>query len=74
MERVEQLYLNKNSIYNIMFYNVYYGVIGKQCFATSCVVVLIRAGVVRLMFRRRGKRAAGSLAVPALPHALPKRI
>ena len=32
MERVEQLYRNNYSMYNIMFYNVYYGVIGKQCF------------------------------------------
>ena len=35
VERVEQLYWNKNSIYDIMFNNVYYGVIGKQCFATQ---------------------------------------
>ena|GEM_PF-2393506 len=32
MERVEQLYRNNYSTYNYMFYNVYYGVIGKQCF------------------------------------------
>ena len=32
MERVEQLYRNNYSIYNYMFYNVYYGIIGKRCF------------------------------------------
>ena len=32
MERVEQIYRNNYSTYNYMFYNVYYGVIGKQCF------------------------------------------
>ncbi len=32
MERVEQLYRNNYSTYNYMFYNVYCGVIGKQCF------------------------------------------
>jgi len=29
---VEQLYRNNCSIYNYMFYNVYYGIIGKQYF------------------------------------------
>ena len=29
---MEQLYRNNYSIYNYMFYNVYYGIIGKQCF------------------------------------------
>ena len=33
MERVEQLYRNNYSIYNIMFYIVYYGLIGKRYFA-----------------------------------------
>ena len=32
MKQLEQLYRNNHSIYNIMFYNVYYGIIGKQCF------------------------------------------
>ena len=32
MERVEQIYQNNYSIYNYMFYNVYYGIIGKQYF------------------------------------------
>ena len=32
MERVEQIYQNKYNIYNPLFYNVYYGVIGKRCF------------------------------------------
>jgi hypothetical protein len=30
--RVEQLYRNNYSIYNIMFYIVYYGLIGKRYF------------------------------------------
>ncbi|MDP4065777.1 hypothetical protein IMCC1933_21260 [Rhodobacteraceae bacterium IMCC1933] len=30
MERVEQIYQNNYSIYNIMFYIVYYGLIGKR--------------------------------------------
>jgi hypothetical protein len=29
----ERLYRNNYSIYNVMFYNVYYGLIGKRCFA-----------------------------------------
>ena len=33
MERVEQLYRNNYSIYNYMFYNIYYGIIGKRCFS-----------------------------------------
>ena len=32
VERVEQLYRNNYSIYNLVFYNIYYGIIGKQCF------------------------------------------
>ena len=32
VERVEQIYRNKYNIYNLLFYNVYYGTIGKQCF------------------------------------------
>jgi hypothetical protein len=32
VERVEQIYQNNYSIYNYMFYNVYYGIIGKQYF------------------------------------------
>ena len=29
---MEQIYRNKYNIYNSLFYNVYYGVIGKRCF------------------------------------------
>ena len=29
---MEQIYRNKYNIYNHLFYNVYYGKIGKQCF------------------------------------------
>ena len=29
---MEQIYQNKYNIYNPLFYNVYYGVIGKRCF------------------------------------------
>jgi len=29
---VEQIYRNKYNIYNLLFYNVYSGVIGKRCF------------------------------------------
>ena len=32
---MEQLYRNNYSIYNYMFYIVYYGLIGKRCFATA---------------------------------------
>ena len=32
MEQVEQIYRNNYSIYNIMFYIVYYGLIGKRYF------------------------------------------
>ena len=30
---MEQLYRNNYSIYNYMFYNIYYGLIGKRCFS-----------------------------------------
>ena len=33
VEQVEQIYRNKYNIYNLLFYNVYSGVIGKRCFA-----------------------------------------
>ena len=33
MERVEHLYRNNYSIYNYMFYIIYYGIIGKWCFS-----------------------------------------
>ena len=33
MERVEQIYRNNYSIYNYMFYIIYYGIIGKWCFS-----------------------------------------
>ena len=33
VERVEQLYRNNYNIYNYMFYNIYYGLIGKRCFS-----------------------------------------
>ena len=32
VEQMEQIYRNKYNIYNSLFYNVYYGKIGKQCF------------------------------------------
>ena len=35
VEQVEQICRNKYNIYNSLFYNVYYGIIGKRCFTAG---------------------------------------
>ena len=52
MEQVEQIYRNNYSIYNYMFYNVYYGIIGKQYFTPRrrCVSYMEFAPLAPLLY------------------------
>ena len=57
---MEQIYQNKYNIYNPLFYNVYYGVIGKRCFTPRwrCVSYLEIAPLAPLLPFARGQRHA----------------